>query len=74
VTAVIALDRIEESEPLARDCYERSKVVFGPEHNETQDAILLLVKLYDAWGKPERAAEWRALLPESAEAAEPPEP
>ena len=28
----------------------------------TTDALNLLVELYDGWGKPEKAAEWRARL------------
>ncbi len=31
-------------------------------------SIERLVRLYDAWGKPEQAAEWRAKLPVEQEA------
>ena len=30
------------------------------------EALERLVQLYDAWGKPEQAAEWLAKLPEVA--------
>ncbi|MCH7557751.1 MAG: hypothetical protein IIB56_09885 [Planctomycetes bacterium] len=29
----------------------------------TQESLNNLVELYEAWGKPEKAAEWRAKLP-----------
>jgi len=31
----------------------------------TVEAVKRLVALYEAWGKPDKAAEFRALLPES---------
>ena len=33
-----------------------------------------MIDLYDAWGKLDHAAEWRAMLQEPTEDAEPPEP
>ena len=36
--------------------------------DDTKDAIGYLIKLYDAWSKPEKAAEWRAKLPTEQEA------
>ena len=34
------------------------------------EALERLVQLYDAWGKPDQAAEWRAKLPDAAKAEE----
>ena len=34
------------------------------------EALERLVQLYDAWGKPDQAAEWRAKLPEAAKPEE----
>ena len=42
----------------------------GAEHQRTIKVIHSLGDLYDAWGKPEPAAEWRAKVGE--EATEPP--
>ncbi len=47
--------------------YPEVDAVYGAERSETQDAIELLVDLYDAWGKPQHAAEWRAKLAEKEE-------
>lgn len=55
--------RHDEAEPLAIACYQGRSAKFGPEHAFTQDAIQVLLKLYDAWGKPEKTEEWRAKLP-----------
>ncbi|MBN2568684.1 MAG: hypothetical protein JXB42_04545, partial [Deltaproteobacteria bacterium] len=55
--------RYDESEPLALNCYQGRSAKFGMEHVFTQDAIQVLVKLYDAWGKSEEAQKWRAKLP-----------
>jgi len=42
---------------------EFSRRVLGEEHSETQACHEDFVKLYEAWGKPEKAEEWRAKLP-----------
>jgi non-specific serine/threonine protein kinase/serine/threonine-protein kinase len=33
---------------------------FGPQHPRSQDVVDHYIELYQAWGKPEREAEWRA--------------
>jgi len=63
VRSLIALGKLEEAEPVAVECYERNHSVHGPDHDETRDAMELLVELYEAWDRPEQAAEWRAKLP-----------
>jgi hypothetical protein len=63
VTALIATESFEEAEPLASECYERHARVFEPGAKEYRAVIELLVDLYDAWGQPDQAAEWRAELP-----------
>jgi hypothetical protein len=32
-------------------------------HSDTVAAMTELIKLYEDWGKPEKAEEWRAKLP-----------
>ena len=59
--ALIALKRFAEAEPLARENLERCRKARSRARNDTADAVQLLVELYQAWGKPERAAEYRAL-------------
>ena len=56
-------DKLDEAEPFAIECYERNMGRYGPVHAETVKAINILIDLYDAWGKPHEAAEWRAQLP-----------
>jgi outer membrane protein assembly factor BamD (BamD/ComL family) len=34
----------------------------GEQQERTQKAVSRLVELYEAWGKPDKAAEYRALL------------
>jgi hypothetical protein len=41
---------------------EFSRRVFGEEHSETQACQEHFVELYEAWGKPGRAEEWRSKL------------
>ena len=36
--------------------------VLGEEHPDTVKSINSLVELYEAWGKPEKAKEWREKL------------
>ncbi len=58
---LVELGQYEEAEPLLLEAYPRLRPLPDP---DTKDTIRYLVKLYDAWGKPEKAAEYRELLPE----------
>jgi hypothetical protein len=42
--------------------FQRRKNQFGPEHPHNIDMLNQLVSLYESWGKPEKAKEWRAKL------------
>ena len=44
--------------------YAGFKDLNGAQDENTQAALEALINLYDAWGKPEKAAEWRAKLEE----------
>ena len=59
--------RFGEAEPLFLETLEISKRVLGEEHPDTLSSMNSLVVLYQRWGKPEKAAEWRAKLAESQE-------
>jgi hypothetical protein len=37
--------------------------VLGEEHPDTVITIDSLIELYEAWGKPDKAEQWRAKLP-----------
>ena len=57
-----------------REELEGCRRVHGHDHPFTLASINNLADLYDAWGKPEQAAEWRAKLPaeQDAVASDPP--
>ena len=55
--------RYAESERLALAAYEPMLRSVGAEHERTVRIERLLENLYDQWGKPDKAAEWRAKLP-----------
>ena len=56
-----------EAEPLLIRGYEglksRETRLFPLVQKTVPEAAALLAQLYEAWGKPEKAAEWRAKLP-----------
>ncbi len=60
------LERYEEAQEHLLAGYEGLKKAQGKEHKQTRKALQRLVELYEAWGKPEQAAEWRAKLPEAS--------
>ncbi len=55
--------RYNEAEVIALAAYRGLRDTLGAEHDRTRTAIEDLVKLYEAWGRNESAAEWRARLP-----------
>jgi serine/threonine protein kinase len=64
-----AFGRYGEAESLLLDSYGAFREAFGDDDGRTGDVVLRLITLYTAWGKPEKAAEYRALLPDTAAAA-----
>ena len=55
--------RYEEAEPHLVGALETLTSRFGSEDDRTRSALRRLIMLYEAWGKPEKAAEYRAMLP-----------
>ena len=49
---------------LLRGC-EECATVLGAEHRSTLRVARTLAELYEEWGRPEEAAKYRALLPET---------
>jgi tetratricopeptide (TPR) repeat protein len=59
---LLAQKRYEEAEPLLVGCYERLHAVPNAPKATVRAACEQVVQLYDAWGKSEKAAEWRERL------------
>jgi serine/threonine-protein kinase len=57
-----ARKRYEEAEPLLLGGYEAMRKQFSVDDRKTRGALEDVGRLYDAWGRPEKAAEYRALL------------
>ncbi len=57
------LERYTEAEEHLLKAYSGFAVSFGEDNSRTHQALSCLVDLYDAWGKADKAAEWRARLP-----------
>ena len=62
------LGQYEEAETLLLNCYPVIAKDRGPSHRRTAEAITRIVKLYETWGKPDKAAAWRAKLPKTHKA------
>ncbi|GAH49227.1 unnamed protein product, partial [marine sediment metagenome] len=59
-------DAEEQLLEVVDDCLD----MFGEEHPSTVETIKNLIKLYEAWGKPDKAEEWRAKLPQKEDTEE----
>ncbi len=68
--ALTGLERYEEAETHLLDGHAGldASLPGGRRTQKLPSSIDRLVRLYDAWGKPEKAAEWRAKLPTEQEA------
>jgi len=60
--SLAAQRRYVEAEPLLMQCFNDLKSSQGAQHPSTTEALRRLVTLYEAWGKPEQAAHFRARL------------
>ncbi len=59
------LTRYEDAERMYLRTIEGKEKVLGPAHPSMYRSMRRLAEMYDRWGKPARAAEWRAKLPRS---------
>ena len=59
--SLTALGRYAEAEPLLVDAQGVLKHIPGPQGREAKATLTRLVALYEAWGRPEKAAAYRAL-------------
>ncbi len=62
--SLTALNRHTEAEATLLEAHEILTAAVGADHGQTLKVVRNLADLYEAWGKPEKAAEWRAKLPE----------
>ncbi|RMG53269.1 MAG: hypothetical protein D6723_07390 [Acidobacteria bacterium] len=60
---LMAQGRYAEAEPLLVQSYDEIHTSQGDRDPRTAEALNRLVVLYDAWRKPQRAAQYRALIP-----------
>jgi serine/threonine protein kinase/Flp pilus assembly protein TadD len=61
-SAMVALGRYAEAEVELLEAHDILSAAFGADQDRTQKAVRALVELYAAWGKPDRAEEWRAKI------------
>jgi len=62
-SCLTALGRYDEAEPLLLESYPRIESAEGADDDLARAARRRLAELYEAWGKPAEAAEWRTKLP-----------
>jgi hypothetical protein len=55
--------RYGEAEPLLLDAFKGRTSKLGSRHPHTIESLNELMRLYESWGKPGKAEEWRAKLP-----------
>jgi hypothetical protein len=58
-------DRYNKAEQLLLEAIEGRKPKLSDTHTHTLAFWNTLIELYEAWGKPEEAAQWRAKLPQT---------
>lgn len=56
------LGRFEEAEPLLTKNVETLERIYGPDHARTRQLLAWLVEMYESWGRPAKAAEFRSRL------------
>ncbi|MGD8453828.1 MAG: tetratricopeptide repeat protein [Phycisphaerae bacterium] len=59
---LVAAGRYAEAEPVLARSYERLAILLGEQNHRTRQTAQFLVDLYEKWGKPEQATEWRERL------------
>lgn len=68
--SLVELERYSEAEEKLAKAQMELEDAFGAEDFRTQRVIRARVKLHEAWGKPEKAAEYRAMLLETTQPAD----
>ena len=60
--ALVALARYDEAEAVLLDARRDLEAMPAPPRRDVETTLTRLVALYDAWGKPDRAAAYRTRL------------
>ena len=55
----------DKAEPLLILAVEGHRLKLGDTHPHTLESLNNLIELYEAWGKPKKAEEWREKLPQT---------
>jgi hypothetical protein len=59
---LIALHRYDEAEPLLLESHAVLRARKGERSREARDALEWIAQLYEAWGKPDKARDYRAAV------------
>jgi len=62
--------RYQDTEELLLEAVKGRRLKLGDTHPHTFESWHNLIELYEAWGKPEKADEWRAKLLQTKTAEE----
>ncbi len=62
---LIKVNRYEQAQDALLEAYDILESAVGPADEQTIQVVRNSLKLYEAWGKPDKAAEWHELAPES---------
>jgi non-specific serine/threonine protein kinase/serine/threonine-protein kinase len=65
--SLTALGRHAEAEVALLEANEILTTAVGADHHRTQTVVRALVDLYEVWGKPDKAEEWRAKIEDQAD-------
>lgn len=57
--------RYQDAEQLLLEALEGRRRKLGDKHQHTLESLDNIIRLYEAWGKPEKADEWRVNLPQT---------
>ena len=67
---LVQQQRYDQAEALYLDSYSQFTETLGATNVRTVDSLQRIVDLYDAWSMPDKAAEWRAKLPDEVNSNE----
>jgi tetratricopeptide (TPR) repeat protein len=59
---LIRMRQFQQAEKPLLESLAGLRTILGPDHQQSKKGAQLLVELYEAWGKPVKAAEYRTLL------------
>ena len=69
---LVALRRYDQAEPLLIESERIMRNLRGPRDRYVREGLQRIIALYEAWGKPDKVAEYRAILDHPGDPAGPP--